>query len=526
MNMKKLFLALCLLPLTVAAQVKISQLPAATTVTGAEAVPAVQSGATVKVPVSSLGVVPQTAAELSAGVTPVNYSYQPYDVRRYGADPKGVALSDTAMANAIAACGTTGCTIRMPAGSYTFASQINLTSKHSITIEGDGGPTNNASAATAITYNGTAAPFVVLGSSFGCSVRKVVILSGNAGFTGAFIATSQVSGNPFMNSVEDVFLSCASHTQGMGLDTANTFLVKRTVFDHCLPGLTGQNSAGGSFSNVVTLIDNQFQQATGSYSIGYLGTDWTIIGNTFEPGSDGVETAITTTTTAPVAGVLIAGNFIGDATAASSPITLAGTGIKITGNTINAGAASGAYPSFTGVGPAITFNTVRGASITGNQFTNTNVAVTFGDANSRAIRISDNYLTNTNTLVGAYNTNAPYDLQFNPNYNASAGVQDFIPASGALFGNTAVNGFEVSQNGVIRMWGNKTVTAGTPLAITFSTEVGRAFPNAIFSVFTSLQAPGAGATGTFTSSPSITGVTLNVAGGTAASTVYWQAIGN
>lgn len=45
----------------------------------------------------------QTAAEVAAGVTPTNYSYAPGDLRRYGADPTGVADSSTAIANAIAA---------------------------------------------------------------------------------------------------------------------------------------------------------------------------------------------------------------------------------------------------------------------------------------------------------------------------------------------------------------------------------------------------------------------------------------
>lgn len=43
----------------------------------------------------------QTAAEASAGVTPSNYAYEPGDVRRYGADPLGVADSSAAIQQAI-----------------------------------------------------------------------------------------------------------------------------------------------------------------------------------------------------------------------------------------------------------------------------------------------------------------------------------------------------------------------------------------------------------------------------------------
>jgi len=44
----------------------------------------------------------QTAAEISAGVTPSNYGYQPGDVRRYGADATGSADSTTAIQSAVA----------------------------------------------------------------------------------------------------------------------------------------------------------------------------------------------------------------------------------------------------------------------------------------------------------------------------------------------------------------------------------------------------------------------------------------
>jgi hypothetical protein len=42
-------------------------------------------------------IIPITAAEIAAGVTPTDYQYQPGDVRRYGADPTGVADSTAAI---------------------------------------------------------------------------------------------------------------------------------------------------------------------------------------------------------------------------------------------------------------------------------------------------------------------------------------------------------------------------------------------------------------------------------------------
>src|SRR5271167_1103260 len=83
----------------------------------------------------------RTAAEIAAGVTPVNYAYgaSPLDLRRYGADSTGTTFSDTAMASAIAVCGAAGLNggrIYLAAGKYKFANPWVLTS--GITIEGDG----------------------------------------------------------------------------------------------------------------------------------------------------------------------------------------------------------------------------------------------------------------------------------------------------------------------------------------------------------------------------------------------------
>jgi hypothetical protein len=51
-------------------------------------------------------VYPQTAAEHAVRVVPSNYSYEPGDVRRYGADPTGVANSAPAFASALMVKGT------------------------------------------------------------------------------------------------------------------------------------------------------------------------------------------------------------------------------------------------------------------------------------------------------------------------------------------------------------------------------------------------------------------------------------
>jgi hypothetical protein len=63
----------------------------------------------------------QTAAETTAGVTPINYGYVPGDVRRYGADPTGSADSTTAIQNALNVVQP----VYLPAGNYTITAALN-----------------------------------------------------------------------------------------------------------------------------------------------------------------------------------------------------------------------------------------------------------------------------------------------------------------------------------------------------------------------------------------------------------------
>jgi hypothetical protein len=66
---------------------------------------------------------PRTTAEITASITPTNYGYStnPYDIRRYGADPTGVSASDSALSSALAvATAISGLTISFPEGTFTF----------------------------------------------------------------------------------------------------------------------------------------------------------------------------------------------------------------------------------------------------------------------------------------------------------------------------------------------------------------------------------------------------------------------
>jgi hypothetical protein len=83
---------------------------------------------------------PQTAAEVTAGITPTNTSYPVSNVMRYGADPTGAATSDTAFSNAeaVAYAGGAG-KIYAPAGIYSVNGTLTLRSGVALIGDGSGG---------------------------------------------------------------------------------------------------------------------------------------------------------------------------------------------------------------------------------------------------------------------------------------------------------------------------------------------------------------------------------------------------
>lgn len=74
----------------------------------------------------AIGYWPRTAAEIAAGVTPVNYAYVPGDVRRYGAIGGGVIDDSAAFANAALVCGTYPMSIPYISGGYKIVTPFAL----------------------------------------------------------------------------------------------------------------------------------------------------------------------------------------------------------------------------------------------------------------------------------------------------------------------------------------------------------------------------------------------------------------
>jgi len=94
----------------------------------------------------NIGYYARTAAEIAAGVTPVNYSYAPGDIRRYGTN---TAPGTTDMTSAFQAAASCNAVVVLKADTYLVA---NVTLTQSVLFQGQGFATVILDKATALTH--------------------------------------------------------------------------------------------------------------------------------------------------------------------------------------------------------------------------------------------------------------------------------------------------------------------------------------------------------------------------------------
>jgi hypothetical protein len=185
----------------------------------------------------------QTAAEIAANVTPVNYGYAPYDIRRYGGDPTGGVSSDAAMASAIAVCTGSGGVIRVPVGTYLFNSPIVINNRSGIVIEGDGCETIELGAVTTLKYSGTSSGnWIQITAAFGCGLRKLQLVNTSTSFTSSMVQVA-TSNFCFADTVTFNTTFTCSH---LNLDTAVNFYATQCLFLNGTSSVLGQNQSGSS----------------------------------------------------------------------------------------------------------------------------------------------------------------------------------------------------------------------------------------------------------------------------------------
>jgi Pectate lyase superfamily protein len=446
----------------------------------------------------------QTAAEIAAGITPVNFGYlsSPLDLRRYGADATGATFSDAAMTSAIAVCGSgalNGGRIYLPAGKYKFANPWVLTS--GITIEGDGCTTGGTFPGTQIIYTGTSsAHFIQMTGLGGCALKRMQITNTGA-FTGAMLGAH---GSSNCTTEDVVFNATTFGCYHIELDQSLQFTANRCSFYAGAFSVNGQSSAGGSFSNQIR-FDNCFWQGQAAPPINYGGQAWTFKSCTFENLSNGKAGCFGNTTSTQCFGLTFAGCWFGDVSVAGGvwlSLTFC-SGVVISGNFFSGEVTSTVAVALNGCGSAM---------ITGNLFTSFLTGINLVTNITKGLVIKGNQFSAvTTSLGGSVSFGDATTSEIGPN-DPQIGFAPYVAAG--------INGHEWSANGVLRQWGEVTVTAGTSLPVTFSP----AFPTTLFNLQVSIRS-GATTNTAAATAATTSGFNLNCAGAGSV-LVDWSATGN
>lgn len=219
---------------------------------------------------------PQTSAEATAGVVPVNYFYPSPDIRRYGALIDGVTSDATAVTNAvkvaIAAKGPGY--ILHPGGNCVIASQILAGNNFSIrgfdrtacvfTYGGAGG-----NSAFRITNNGTASP-APNSSGYGRYSIEGVTITTAIGASTAGALEINAGGFAFYEISNARFTGTFKY--GLILDGVEVSHAHHNIIDNSGPansaniwivnGADRTATQSQGFTNVITINDNQINGAT------------------------------------------------------------------------------------------------------------------------------------------------------------------------------------------------------------------------------------------------------------------------
>lgn len=397
----------------------------------------------------------RTPAEIAADVFPVNYSYVPMDARRFGADPTGVASSDAALTSALAVAAQLGsATIKWPAGTYLFNNPFNLNQMVGIVHEGEGAPGQSDGPATVFKYTGTGSThWIQMTSASGCGLRNVELVNTLNTFTGAMVrcgndGTHADSTFCFLDGVRFNSTAAPYH---LDLDKVSVFWADRCIFQNGATSVKGQNSAGGSYSNVVTFRDCVWQSQA-AVPTNYGGEDWNFYGCTFEELSTLQAGAFVNSLTTALNGITFKGCWFGDSTVAGgSWVTAVGNGINVQGNFI-----SGEITGTTGLNV-----TGSGVVITGNVFSSLATGINLAGATNGLVIQGNDFLSVTTKLAGA--ANAAVNSVVNPNNPQISDTRFF---------DFAADGYEWSVNGKLDQWFTASVSNGDN-TISFP----QAFPN-------------------------------------------------
>lgn len=379
---------------------------------------------------------PQTAAEISASVTPTNYTYPAGNALRYGADPTGGADSTAALNN----CHATLYLCYYPTGLYKISSGITVPGGG---IKGDGTNktiiiTTDTASANLYTFTGNVPVMIsdvqvqlsttktggyafvfqpAAGENANSRIRNISTIGINAI---NFVAASQwvLADSTLLNCVND----CVTINNTNNADSGDS-AVYGNVFNNSTS--TSANAIRQIASGGLKITGNKFNNGGVGYFLDYgtIGStsDLLVTGNSFENAHFSAIQFQRTTGTQVFANIVITGNqfYVHSSTGSSSAIFAGGSSSFLfrfiaSGNNVF-------VQDNTAAAAAFSLDRITNLSIVGNTITGAGGASTNG------------VFLGANNVQAAFGTNSISGFAINANLSP-ANTQIVPRAASALFG--------------------------------------------------------------------------------------------
>jgi hypothetical protein len=302
------------------------------------------------------------------------------DVRWFGAKGDGVADDTTALQ---AACDfvSPGGAIRIASGIYCYTTLV-LDDAIGLRVDGEGALAKTILRCTSTTASGG----VKVRSTFDVTFNFVTFDHSSSSFTGYLVDSSHAPSGFTGDTQGLYFFRCAFASKGYNLYSAKGINIDQSTvvtFDGCkfvslVRPIDGQASAGGSYSNVVRVINCQFFDNVG-YCFNYPGEGWRIEGCNFQACHDGAQRIVYSASTTPWRSLTFVNCTAYDATAAGTVYFLLdkGEGLSVIGGMYGGRSDLGAstFLSATGIIQGVhiagcfwsLFSPVFSAAVSGNK---------------------------------------------------------------------------------------------------------------------------------------------------------------
>lgn len=468
---------------------------------------------------------PQTAAEISAGVTPVNYSYPPNDVRRYGGSPGASAsVNNAAIASAVAVGKYSG-VIYFCAGTWAY-SGTSVNSPYSttnplwiqygdITVYGDGidvtilapsgwidGILIGSSAYPAVssilsgvtvrdlTINGTG---IVVGGGTdtagnqlnlnGCDYVNVQrVKSVNQLYQGIVSTYFGVSGSTqqSLTITDCTVTNVPANREGIGVEgnVSNCILSNNFVLGNLAIGILASTGTSGTFGSTgkVQIYGNHVEGPTGTGTIGIAVFDGAYQSNVFGNTVIGADISIRLASfsgSTHISNCLISNNYcINWTTVGISVFPLDGTdpsNAKVVGNLLESANASGSSDGIiAGKGCSITGNTIN-AGVTGILCAGGGQKITANDITATSTSIDTLTTTSTGVVCSANVVNVSPNLNPDTVYQRVGGYGGTIASAATI--NIPVSGdfFQITgTTNIVSIGGSNNQNNGANITFEFA----------------------------------------------------------